>query len=60
MTKKYQTEAIDTTTVTASKWAICLESAVGIHGLQELLTRLAVPNAQIAKFNRGCPGSRGT
>jgi hypothetical protein len=41
-----------TTTVTASKWAICLESAVGIHGLQELLTRLAVPNAQIAKFNR--------
>lgn len=41
-----------TTTVTATKWAICLESAEAIDGLQELVTRLSVPNAQIPKFNR--------
>jgi len=41
-----------TTTTNASKWAICLESGVAIDGLQDLLTKLAIPNAQIAKFNR--------
>lgn len=41
-----------TTTCTASKWAICLESAKAIDGLQDLLTNLDITNAQIRKFNR--------
>lgn len=41
-----------TTTCTASKWAICLESSKAIDGLQDLVTKLGVTNAQIPKFNR--------
>lgn len=36
----------------AAKWAICLESEVAIRGLQELVTRLGIVNAQIPKYNR--------
>jgi hypothetical protein len=36
----------------AGKWAICLESDGLIDGLQELLTRLGVVNAQIGKLSR--------
>jgi hypothetical protein len=42
----------DTTTCTASKWAICLESSKAIDGLQDLVTMLGVRNAQIPKFDR--------
>lgn len=41
-----------TTTSTASKWAICLESSKAIDGLQDMMTKLGVTNAQIPKFNR--------
>lgn len=40
-----------TTTRTASKWAICLESSKAIDGLQDMVTKLGVTNAQIPKFN---------
>lgn len=33
------------------RWAICLDSATGINDLQDLVTRLGIPNAQIAKWN---------
>jgi len=36
----------------AGKWAICLESSRLIDGMQELLTRLGIVNAQIKKFSR--------
>ncbi len=36
----------------AAKWAICLESHPAIDGLQDLVTRLGVVNAQIPKYNR--------
>ena len=36
----------------AAKWAICLESHPAIDGLQDLVTRLGVVNAQISKYNR--------
>jgi hypothetical protein len=36
----------------AAKWAICLDSAGAINGLQDLVTRLGVGNAQIPKYNR--------
>ena len=36
----------------AAKWAICLESHAAIDGLQDLLTKLGIVNAQIGKYNR--------
>lgn len=36
----------------AAKWGICLESHEAIDGLQDLVTRLGVVNAQIPKYNR--------
>jgi hypothetical protein len=36
----------------AGKWAICVESSRLIDGMQELLTRLGIVNAQIKKFSR--------
>lgn len=36
----------------AAKWAICLESEAAIRGLQDLVTRLGIVNAQIPKYNR--------
>lgn len=40
-----------TTHRVAAKWAICLESQRAIDELQDLVTRLGVVNAQIAKWN---------
>lgn len=57
-----------TTTATTTKWAICLDTAAGISDLQDLVTRLGVPNAQVAKWNKAyekyyfelyCPGRSG-
>ena len=41
-----------TTNTGAGKWALCLESGHAIDSTQELLTRLGIVNAQIAKFSR--------
>lgn len=41
-----------TTCSHAGKWAICLDTQVGIDGLQDLLTHLGIVNAQIGKFNK--------
>lgn len=41
-----------TTHTYAGKWAICLESREAIDGLQDLLTRLGIVNAQVPKFNK--------
>ena len=41
-----------TTNQYAAKWGICLESRGAIDGLQDLLTKLGIANAQIPKLNR--------
>lgn len=41
-----------TSHVYAGKWAICLESRAAIDGLQDLVTKLGIVNAQIPKFNK--------
>ncbi|MEP7740064.1 LAGLIDADG family homing endonuclease [Nocardioides sp. 31GB23] len=41
-----------TTHAYAGKWAICLESQEAIDGLQSLVTRLGIVNAQIPKFSK--------
>lgn len=37
---------------TLPRWAICLDSHAGIDDLQDLVTCLGIPNAQIAKWNK--------
>lgn len=41
-----------TTTRGLPRWAICLDTAAGISDLQDLVTRLGIANAQIAKWNK--------
>lgn len=48
-----QGAALDAYTCAESlpRWAICLDSHRAIDDLQDLVTRLGIPNAQIAKWN---------